>query len=77
MSDNQVPPTSYGELAAVLTALPMLVRECRRARQIGTREAARQIGCSAPTISRFENGKDSSLANAILMLRWLDGNSGE
>jgi DNA-binding transcriptional regulator YiaG len=65
-------PSSYGELADVLDALPLLVREARRARRLSVRATATQLGCSFSTVSRFENGKDVNLSNAAALLRWLD-----
>ncbi len=65
-------PSSYSDLASVIEALPLLVREARRARGLSLRAAAEQIGCSFSTISRYENGDDVNLSNAASMLRWLD-----
>lgn len=67
--------TTYTELAGVLTSLPLLVREARRARGLSIRAAAKQIGCSFSTVLRFENGEDCNLSNAQLMLSWLDDRS--
>jgi ribosome-binding protein aMBF1 (putative translation factor) len=64
--------TTYTEMARVLAALPMLVREARRARGLSIRAAAVQIGCSFSTVTRFERGEDCTLSNAALMLAWLD-----
>lgn len=64
--------TTYSELADVLVSLPLLVREARRAWRLTLREAGEQVGCSASTLSRFENGDELSLPNAIAVLRWLD-----
>lgn len=69
-------PSSYSDLAAVIEALPLLVREARRARGLSVRAAAAQVGCSFSTISRFENGDDVNLSNAAALLRWLDQRTG-
>lgn len=65
-------PTSYAELAGVLTALPMLLREARRARGLSIRAAASQIGCSFSTIHRIEHGEDAVMSNVSGVMRWLD-----
>lgn len=64
--------TSYGELADLLTALPLLLREARRQRGLSMRDAAAGIGVGFTTISRVEDGADASLTTAIAVLRWLD-----
>lgn len=69
MSDGV--PTSYGELAAILRSLRMLVCEKRRQLQITQREVARRVGLSYSTVSRFESGMDVSLANAVRLVEWL------
>lgn len=65
-------PTSYTELAEVLVALPLLVREARRARHLSQRKAADQIGVAIATISRIEAGEGLHVASALPILRWLD-----
>jgi len=64
--------TSYTDIARQLERLPDLVRDARRARQLSLRVAAEQAGLSFTTLSRVENGGDCSLANAMLILLWLD-----
>lgn len=64
--------TTYRDLAQVIEALPLLIREARRARGLSVRAAATQIGCSFSTVVRFENGEDCMLSNARMMLVWLD-----
>lgn len=64
--------TPYSELADVVAALPMLVREARRVRRLSLRAAAKELGCSFSTLHRFESGEDVVLSNAVTMLRWLD-----
>jgi transcriptional regulator with XRE-family HTH domain len=59
------------QVAAVLTALPLLVQHARRAQGLSVRAAAAQIGCSFSMISRFENGRAVSPPNAVALLRWL------
>jgi transcriptional regulator with XRE-family HTH domain len=59
------------QAAAVLAALPLLVREARRAQGLSVRAAAAQVGCSFSTISRFENGQNVTVANAVALVRWL------
>jgi transcriptional regulator with XRE-family HTH domain len=62
----------YSELAEVLTALPLLLREARRARGLSQRAAAEQIGFTFATVSRIEAGRDGMVSNALAVLRWLD-----
>lgn len=64
--------STYTELADVLAAVPLLLREARRHRQISAREAAEQLAMSFPTVARIERGEDCMLSNAVKVLRWLD-----
>lgn len=64
--------TSYEELAATFAALPLLLREARRARGLTMEAAAAQIGCSRSTVHRIENGGDCWLSHVVAILRWLD-----
>lgn len=64
---------TYAELSQVLSDLPVILREARRARQLSQRAAAKQIGCSFSTVSRAEVGDDGmALSTAKAILRWLD-----
>ena len=53
-----------------LTQIGTLVRERRGAR--GVRDAAGEIGVSAATLSRIENGKQPDLLTFEKLCRWLD-----
>jgi hypothetical protein len=74
--------STYGELADLLEALPLIVREARRARRATLVDVTEQTGIAQSTLSRLErptlrtrrNGDTSaiSLGNAIILLRWLD-----
>jgi transcriptional regulator with XRE-family HTH domain len=67
---------------AVLEALPLIVREARRARRATLADVTAQTGVAQSTLSRLErpmlrvrrSGDTSaiSLGNAIILLRWLD-----
>ena len=70
MSNGQ--QSTYGEIVDVLDRLPLIVREARRQRRMSLRQMAAAVGCSFSTITRIEHGGDGNLANAILILRWLD-----
>ena len=52
-----------------------LVREQRGER--GVREAAREVGVSAATLSRIENGKQPDLGTFEKLCRWLNINPNE
>jgi ribosome-binding protein aMBF1 (putative translation factor) len=65
-------PTPYSELADVIAALPLLLREARRARGLSLRAAAAEIGIGFATVTRIEQGVDCVLSNAVAVLRWLD-----
>jgi len=54
---------------ARLGQIGALVREQRGAQ--GVRDAAREIGVSAATLSRIENGKQPDLATFEKLCRWL------
>jgi transcriptional regulator with XRE-family HTH domain len=64
--------TPYAELAEVIAALPLLLREARRARGLSLRAAAGEIGMSFSTVTRIEAGADYTLSNATAVLEWLD-----
>lgn len=64
-------PTSYGELVRVMECLPMLVRETRRRRGLSLRAAAKDAGVGFNTLTRFEQGDDVVLSNAVALLRWV------
>lgn len=64
--------TSYDELVEIIDALPLMVRETRRARGLSQRAAAKQLRFSFSTISRIENGEDYVIDNLRSVLRWLD-----
>ncbi|MFD0887187.1 multiprotein-bridging factor 1 family protein [Streptosporangium algeriense] len=70
-------PTSYSELAQVLTALPLLVREARRARHLSQKRASEEIGVAISTISRIESGEGLHVASVLPILRWLDTGGGD
>jgi DNA-binding XRE family transcriptional regulator len=65
-------PTPYAELSDLIAALPLLLREARRARRLSQRAAARELGISFSTISRIENGEDCVASHVVAVLRWLD-----
>lgn len=73
---RQARQATYGEVVAVLAALPLISREARRARGLSLREAARQIGCSFSTLSRIESGENCTLDHACEVLDWLDRSGG-
>ena len=55
---------------ATLENLGTIVREKRGGK--GLREAAAEIGASAPTLSRIESGKMPDLQTFIKLCRWLE-----
>jgi ribosome-binding protein aMBF1 (putative translation factor) len=66
-------PTAYSQLAEVVTNLPLLTREARRARGLSLRGAGRQIGIGFSTILRVEEGVSGLNSETIIaVLRWLD-----
>lgn len=65
------PMTSYSELADVIVALPVLVRERRRALGLSLREAARQNGVAFNTLARIERGEDFNSRCLPTLLLWL------
>jgi len=71
MSGDRLTP--YAELADVIEALPLLVRERRRALGLSLRGAAAQLGCSQNTVTRIENDQDYNSRLLPHLLRWLDG----
>lgn len=71
MSDPTGALTPYGELADVIAALPLLLREARRARGLSVRATALQLGISFATVSRMEAGEDCMLSNVVAVMRWL------
>lgn len=75
MSGNNAKLTTYTELAEVLEQLPILIRAEQRRRGVSLRQIARECDTSFSTVSRFGNGHDINLSNAVTLLRWLDGAS--
>lgn len=69
MSDCEL--SSYGELAGVLQALPIVLREQRRIHRLSLRAAAVEIGVSFSTVSRFETGEVVMSDVVQAVLRWL------
>lgn len=72
MAADDVLLTGYDELIHIIGILPDLVREKRRRDNLSLRAAARQIGMSASTVLRFEEG-DNVLQtdNLVLFLKWV------
>ncbi len=62
---------TYGSVLDTLDALPTALREARRARGIGIREAATQVGVAPVTIQRMEAGQGVHLDSVRAVLRWL------
>lgn len=67
---------SYADLADLLGALPLLLRDARRARGLSQRAAGAQIGGSYSTVCRIEAGEGCSLYSAVAVLRWLGATAG-
>jgi DNA-binding XRE family transcriptional regulator len=63
---------SYAEFAEILEHLPVILKEARSARHCTLRDVAQQIGVSASTIMRMENGEGCQRTTAVAILRWLD-----
>ncbi len=63
--------SSYSELAQVVEAIPILLRECRRTRGLSLRAAASQLGASFNTVTRIEAGEDYNSRILPALLRWL------
>lgn len=63
--------STYVELADILDALPMLLVQERRARDMTIVRAAEDIGVSSATVSRIETGGGFHAESAALVLRWL------
>lgn len=53
----------------------LVISECiklyRVKYEMGIRECAKEIGISAPTLSRIENGKDCDIKSFSKLLNWL------
>lgn len=65
-------PTPYAELAAVLDALPLLVREARRRRSHSLRAAEEETGVPFNTIRRLESGEAlPMMKHAAALLRYI------
>lgn len=67
--------TPYSEIIAALDDLPILVRGERRRRGLSLRQVAVEADVSFTLIARFESGGGVNLANAVALMRWLDGAS--
>lgn len=65
-------PTPYAELAAVLDALPLLVREARRRHGHSLRMVEEQTGVPFNTIRRLEGGEAwPMMKHAAALLRYI------
>lgn len=64
--------TSYADFAAMIEGLPVVIRSARRMRGLSLRAAAKEIGTSASTIMRIEDGHDFDSGTLTAVLRWLD-----
>lgn len=69
MSEGRL--TSYAELADVLEALPLLVRETRRRRGLSLRAVGRELDMAASSVDRLERGQNCDLGAAVAYLRWM------
>jgi transcriptional regulator with XRE-family HTH domain len=68
---DRTAPTPYGEILAVLDALPLIIREARRRKGLSLRRAADEAGVAASTMMRVEEGVlDCRLDSAKSLLRW-------
>ena len=70
-------PTPYRELIDVVTSLPLIMRETRRARGHSQREVGRLTGISFATVNRLERhtGPDApplDVSSLIPLLTYLD-----
>ena len=63
--------STYLELADIIDALPMLLVQERRARNMTMKAAADEIGLSHATLSRIETGGGFHADSAAAVLRWL------
>jgi transcriptional regulator with XRE-family HTH domain len=66
-------PTSYAELARVIEALPLLLREARRTRRLSLRAVEEQTGVGYTSLHRIEHGGGYEADTLLTILRWLDG----
>lgn len=71
MTAENAPPPAYGELAEVLTALPLLVREKRRRLGLSQRDVGKVSGLSFSTVCRCEAGYDMRLSSVLELLEWI------
>jgi ribosome-binding protein aMBF1 (putative translation factor) len=64
-------PLGYGEIIAVLAAVPVILRETRRRKGESLRGAADQLGIAASTVMRWErHEQEPSTTDIIRILRW-------
>ena len=54
-----------------IEGLPAHEKLIRQTRGLGLRAAAKEIGISFSTLSRFENGIDCNMSSVLAILRWL------
>ena len=71
MTADNSPPPGYGELAEILTALPLLVREKRRRLGLSLRDVAKVSAISVSTVCRCEAGYDMRLSSVLELLEWV------
>lgn len=59
-------------LHEAIAALPKAVKAVRTARRLSLRAAAKEMGVPYQTLSRFENGRNSTLETVLVAARWLE-----
>jgi ribosome-binding protein aMBF1 (putative translation factor) len=64
-------PLGYGEIIAVLAAVPVILRETRRRKGESLRGAADRLGIAPSTVMRWErHEQEPSTTDIIRILRW-------
>lgn len=64
-------PVDLNAAINALELLPKMLKSTRDVRKLTLIEAAEQIGVNYGTLSRLERGGNTTLKNAILILRWI------
>ena len=59
------------DVLTVLANLGLAVKAVRVARGLSLREVAKQTGLSASTVMRIEDGEDTVVTHAAILLVWL------
>jgi transcriptional regulator with XRE-family HTH domain len=64
--------SDYGITLDVISRLPNLMRAARAGRSLTIEDQAAQVGVTAATLARLDNGSTPTQTTIVKCVRWLD-----